>query len=248
MKQLRAAFRFVTFATVSLVLYGAWILGSLIIPNRRLWRDTLFNAWSRAFAGIVGMRLKVVGDPPKPPFFLASNHLGTPDIPALRLAAKGVFVAKSEMGEWPIAGGMIRSMGNVFIDRESRRDIPRATRDVLAKLEDREGVIIFPEGKSTRGDSILPYNSSFFEVAAAHSVPVWAATIRYETPEGSPPPSHSICWWDDIGFLDHFWRMLLLPGFDATVTFEPRPFSGTDRKALAREVHDAAAARFRAMR
>ncbi len=75
------------------------------------------------------MNLELVGTPPKPPFFLVSNHLSYVDIPVLRLAANGIFVAKSEIKDWFLAGAMIRNMGNIFIDRKNRRDIPRAGRE-----------------------------------------------------------------------------------------------------------------------
>ena len=57
-------------------------------------------------------------------------------------------------------------MGNIYIDRTNRRDIPRAGELVIEALNRGEGVIVFPEGTTTKGDEVLPFNSSFLQFAA----------------------------------------------------------------------------------
>ena len=125
-------------------------------------------------------------------------------------------------------------MGNIFIDRGNRRDIPRAGEEIVKKLNEGEGVIIFPEGTSTKGEDILPFNSSFFEFAAKIDLPVSYAALRYATPPGGPAPSERVCWWDDTTFMQHLWRLFSLKGFTAIVTFGDEPVSGPERKELAR--------------
>ena len=194
------------------------------------------------------MKVEVVGDAPQPPFFLVSNHVSYVDIPALRLAANGVFVAKKEIEDWFLAGPMVKHMGNVFIDRTNRRDIPRAGALVIKKLSEQEGVILFPEGTSTKGEAILPFNSSFLEFAASSDLPVHYASLRYETPEGGPTPSERICWWDDTGFLKHMWLLFSLPAFTAVVTFGGEPILDTDRKSLAAKLREGVESNFIPMR
>ncbi len=206
---------------------------SWFVPNKTLWRQVAFHWWAGLFARIARMELETIGPPPKPPFLLVSNHVSYVDIPVLRLAANGIFVAKSEVKDWFLAGPMIRNMGNIFIDRKNRRDIPRAGAEVLRKLDEREGVILFPEGTSTKGEGILPFNSSFLEFAAKTDLPVSYAAVRYVTPEGGPTPSERVCWWDDTGFLKHLWLLFSLPSFTAVVTFGDEPIVDTDRKQLA---------------
>jgi 1-acyl-sn-glycerol-3-phosphate acyltransferase len=69
----------------------------------------------------------------------------------------GVFVAKGEMEGWFLAGKICRDMGTVFITGKTRRDIPRAGAEIIKRLEQGEGVIVFPEGTSTKGEDILPF-------------------------------------------------------------------------------------------
>lgn len=244
MKQIRASIRIVLFFICTLGLYSIWWLASFFVPNKVYWRQVIFYAWTQSFVQISGMKIKVVGTPPKPPFFLVSNHLSYTDIGALRFAADGVFVAKSEVRSWPVAGPIVRDMGTVFIDRTNRRDIPRAGKEILERLQQGEGVIVFPEGTSTKGETVLPFNSSFLHFAAEGDVPVSYASISYSTEPGQPPASTYVCWWEDISFFAHLWRLFKLPRYTATVVFGESQITNHDRKALAADLRERVARSF----
>jgi 1-acyl-sn-glycerol-3-phosphate acyltransferase len=219
-------------------MYVSWLIGSIFVPNKQYWRQLAFTYWAGSFVKISGMSIEVIGTPPKPPFFLVVNHLGYVDIAAIRTVVTGIFVAKAEIDGWFIAGRLVRDMGNIFIDRKNRRDIPRAGREILERLDQGEGVIIFPEGTSTKGEDVLPFNSSFLEFAASTGLPISYASISYRTPAGGPTPSEIICWWDDTTFLHHMFRLFSLKKYVAVVTFGEEPVIGPDRKKLATTLHD----------
>ncbi len=238
MNFIRASFRFPIFVISTLALYYSWRIIAFVVPNKVLWRQITFHNWSRIFAFIARMKIEVIGTAPKPPFLLVCNHLSYVDIPALRLAANGIFIAKSDIKDWFVAGPIIRNMGNIFIDRKNRRDIPRAGAEVIKRLDEKEGVIVFPEGTSTKGEDVLPFNSSFLEFASKTNLPVSYASIRYATPAGGPTPSERVCWWDDISFLKHLWRLFSLKGFTAIITFGEEPVSDPNRKELAAQLRE----------
>ena len=244
MKTIRASIRTLLFAASTLGLYAIWFLGSLVIPNKIYWRQVIFDKWTWSFTKISGMKLEIIGTPPTPPFFLVCNHLSYADMAALRQAATGVFVAKAEILTWPVAGSIIRSMGTVFIDRANRRDIPRAGRQIIERLDAGEGIIVFPEGTTSKGEEILPFNSSFLQFAAESDVPVSYAALTYRTPDGGPAASTYVCWWEDISFFAHMWRLFKLPGFTAVVSFGEGPITNRDRKALAAELRQKVSERF----
>jgi 1-acyl-sn-glycerol-3-phosphate acyltransferase len=225
-------------------IYAVWLIGSLLIPNKQYWRQLIFEYWSRGFRRISGMKIEVVGTRPKPPFFLVCNHLSYVDIPALRCTVDGVFVAKGEISHWPVAGRIIRDMGTIFIDRSNRRDIPRAGAEILRKLDEGEGVVIFPEGTSTKGDDVLPFNSSFLEFASKSGIPVSYASITYEVPDGELRASDSVCWWDETVFMDHLKRFFGLTEFTAVIKFGESPVTNENRKELAHELREKVRERF----
>ena len=238
MRYIRAGFRFLIFLLLTFGIYSAWLVSSFFIPNKLYWRQLCFRLWARGFARIAAMSIEVIGPVPKPPFFLVTNHLSYMDIPAIRSVVEGVFVAKAEIREWFVAGKIISDMGMVFINRQNRRDIPRAGADIISRLSDGEGVIVFPEGTSTKGEDILPFNSSFLQFAAETDVPVSYASLSYRTPDREIPASEAVCWWDDTSFLRHMMRMFSLPGFTAIISFGEHPVLSTDRKKLAGELRE----------
>jgi 1-acyl-sn-glycerol-3-phosphate acyltransferase len=238
MRNLRASFRFIAFAIATFVLYGVWWLLSFFIPNKLYWRQLAFSYWTLSFVKISGMKIEVIGTPPTPPFFLVSNHLSYVDIPAIRAVVTSVFVAKKEIKDWFLVGRIVRDMGIVFIDRSNRRDIPRAGEEIVERLDNGEGVIVFPEGTSTKGEEVLHFNSSFFEFAASADIPVSYVTIGYKTPDGEMPASEAICWWDDTTFMAHMFRLFTVPTYTAVLHFGEQPVVNPDRKTLAKELHE----------
>lgn len=238
MKYLRAAFRGGLLFLATFGLYGLWYVLKLFIPNKIYWRQLILEWWAKSFVRIANVDVEVIGSPPKAPFFLVCNHVGYFDIPVIRSIARGVYVAKHDIQDWPALGRMIRNLGTIYVNRSVKRDIPRAGEEVVERLSAGEGVIVFPEGTSSKGDIVLPFNSSFLAFAAKTDTPVSFASISYRTPDGYPPPSDSVCWWDDTPFLKHLIKMFSLPRFSAIVNFGEAPIVNPDRKLLAAELRE----------
>lgn len=243
MQTIRALIKVFFFFAATLGLYAFWFITHFFVPNKIHWRQSIFYWWTLSFAKISRMKLEINGTPPKPPFFLVCNHLSIADMSTLRVAAKGVFVAKAEVNGWPIAGRIIRDMGIVFIDRQNRRDIPRAGEEIIKRLDDGEGVIVFPEGTSTKGETVLPFNSSFLQFAAVKNIPVSYASISYKT-SGDMPANRAICWWEDISFFEHLMRIFKQRSYTTVINFGDAPITCSDRKELAGELRDRVAAMF----
>lgn len=237
MKEIRATFRLIVFFVMTLGIYAIWRVGSMIVRNKPYWRQSIFRTWARGFQAVSGMKIELTGKPPQTPFLLVANHLSYIDIAAFGAAIDTVFVAKKEIRHWYVAGKIINDMGTIFIDRNNRRDIPRAGREIMQKLDEGECVVLFPEGTSTKGEKVLPFNSSVLDFASKGEIPVCYASLTYSTASGDPPPSVSICWWDDTVFIVHLWRLFALKGFTAIINFGENAIINSDRKNLAKELH-----------
>ena len=93
---------------------------------------------------------------------------------------------------------------------------------------------------STREDA----HSRFLQFAAESDVPVSYAAITYRTPAGGPPASNYVCWWEDIGFFAHLWRLFHVREYTATITFGEEPVMNKDRKLLAAELRQRISEKF----
>jgi 1-acyl-sn-glycerol-3-phosphate acyltransferase len=248
LRHLRAGRRAVLLVLLSLGLVAPRLAGrTLAVVSPRAGRAlgrAATRAWARLAARVLGMRVRVEGEPPRTPHLLVSNHLSYVDVVALWSAASGLFVAKSEVSGWPLVGTLGRAAGTLFIDRQRKRDILRVLVEMEAALCQGESVILFPEGTSTPGDAVLPFKSSLFEASVRAGVPVGCASVAYRTPAGDRPAHLAVCWWGDMTFGDHAWDLLGLPRFEAVVRFAPDALGGSDRKRLARRAHAEVTARF----
>ncbi len=217
-----------------------WMVFALLLPAPRLRRparNAIFRLWARLCLRVIGGRLRVEGPPPRAPFLLVCNHLGYVDIPALAACTDAWFVAKMEMRSWPLVGILCRSVGTIFIDRETGRDVLRVNRLIEDVLKDGYGVVLFPEGTSTQGFEVRRFRTSLLDHAARSGMPVHTAALTYRTPPGEPPANLSVCWWGDAPLFAHAQRLFELRRFDAVVRFSPHAVTGSDRKELAARLH-----------
>lgn len=247
-RRMRAAARLFGLCALTATLYAVWLGGAAMLclskRGRARWRGLVFRAWARGAVVLIGMRRGVSGVAPRPPFLLVVNHLGYADVVALAASCECVFVAKKEVAAWPVVGRLCRSMRTIFIDRRSRRDIPRALSLVEAALDEGAGVVLFAEGTSTRGADVLPFKSPLLEAAARRGLPVHYASLSYRTSHGEVGAERSVCWWGDMTFPRHFFELLKLKGFRADLAFGDKAIQEGDRKALAGKLWAAVSARF----
>jgi 1-acyl-sn-glycerol-3-phosphate acyltransferase len=187
----------------------------------------------------LGVVVEIEGRPPAPPFLLVSNHLGYIDVIVLASLFPATFVARADASRWPFVGRLCRSVGTLFIDRQNRRDLLRASGEIEAALERGRSVVLFPEGTSSGGESVLPFRPSLLEGAAAAGRPVAWVALSYRTPQDAPPARMAVCWWGEMTFWNHLRGMFRLPGFRARLAFSGQPLVDRDRKALARRLREA---------
>jgi 1-acyl-sn-glycerol-3-phosphate acyltransferase len=240
MRKLRAVVRLSLAVANSLFCAAVLLLGKLFLfPFPRLetrWRMLVFRLWSRGQLLALGVETEVEGKPPKPPFFLVSNHLSYLDIPVIGRYAGAIFIAKSEISGWPLVGFLCRIVNTIFIDRGVRRDLPRVMQEIDSEMKNGMGVVLFAEGTSSKGATVLPFRPSLLEVAARSEIPVSYAALSYRTGDDDPPAHDAVCWWGGAPFSPHALECAGLKRIHAKVIFGSERIHDTDRKRLANKL------------
>jgi len=222
--------------------YSGFVLGRALPKCRgNRWRNLWFRRWARGVCRIVGVTTTVDGVPPQDAL-IVSNHVSYIDIPVLASHVDAVFVAKAEILEWPLIGRVCKGIDTIFIDRNSKRDVVKVGEEMEARLAAGLGVVFFPEGTSSSGESVLPFKPSLLEVAARDMVPVHCATVRYSVPDNEPPATESVAWAGDTHFVRHAFGLLQLSGIRARIVFSADPVVDADRKRLASRLQERVAA------
>jgi 1-acyl-sn-glycerol-3-phosphate acyltransferase len=245
MRTLRTGARALAFVAWTLALFTGHLAGRVLLPpaRSRHWLARLQRRWARGTLRILGVRVRVEGEPPRPPFFLVANHLSYLDVAVLHACAPCAFVVKSEVARWPWIGRLTRATDHVFVQRARPRDLPRVIGALETRLARGGGVAVFAEATSSPGARVLPFRTPLFAVPARGRWPVHYAALSYRTDPRDPPAESAVCWWGDMEFLPHFASLLALRGIEARVCFGAQPLRGDDAKELARRAHAAVSAR-----
>lgn len=108
---------------------------------------------------------------------LVANHFSWLDIVAVLASTDCTFVAKREVRRWPIVGRCAEAIGVIWIDRTRKRDLLRSVPLLRERLAAGQRVLLFPEGTTTDGRTVLPFRSALYDAAAWPGVPVQALAL-----------------------------------------------------------------------
>lgn len=143
-----------------------------------------------------GVRPTVRGQIPSEPCVLVANHISYFDPVVLASMLPLTAVAKREVSSWPLIGELSRKLGTLYVTRDDAHSGARCLREALHALEAGVSVLVFPEGTTTTGDSVLPFKRGIFGAAARARVPVVPVCMRYDRPDAA--------WVGDDAFLPHY--------------------------------------------
>ncbi|CAO3355831.1 lysophospholipid acyltransferase family protein [Azospirillum palustre] len=235
-----------------LTVYLLWTL--LLIPLQALavarnWRlcRTLPSFYHGTCARLIGLDVVVRGQCVSDgPVLFVSNHSSYLDIIALGSQIPGSFIAKSEVGTWPLFGLLARLQRTVFVERKARASVDKQRDDIGSRLDTGDSLILFPEGTSSDGNRTLPFKTALFAVAArridGRPVTVQPVSVAATRLDGIPMgfafrPFYA--WYGDMDLAPHLWQAFRLGGMTVEVEFHPPvTIDGfSSRKALAEHCH-----------
>jgi 1-acyl-sn-glycerol-3-phosphate acyltransferase len=166
---------------------------------------------------------------------LVCNHLSYLDVLVLAALTPVLFVAKSEVRGWPILGWFARLGGTIFVQRDRRSPAVQSAQQIEAALRTGVVVVLFAEGTSSGGETVLPFKSALLEPATRSSHALTAGLLQYYLPGGSV--SEEVCYWKDMTLVPHLINLMGKRGVRASVRFATLRGGSANRKELARQLH-----------
>lgn len=178
----------------------------------------------------LGTEVVAEGDPPLHGL-VVSNHLSYMDVLAYASLFPCLFVSKREVSGWPVMGRLATMAGTIYVDRERTSPNSRATELMEQALEMQVPVVLFPEGTSSDGSSVLPFRSPFFEPAVRTGAEVTAAAIGYASSTAS---EGELAYYGDAVFGPHLLRTFGQRMVSVQIAFASAAHCYTGRKEAAR--------------
>lgn len=247
-RRLRQTFRLIIMGAWTAICYLLWLpiaIVALVSGDwSRRWNELAVRVWTSGLVAALGMEVDVIGTPPVKPFFLVANHLSYLDILVLGARLGPTFISKHELASWPVLGHLARVTGVIFVNRDRKRDAMRVLDEIDRAVGRGAGVVLFPEGTSTKGDRIYPLKTALLEWAARRRYPVHAVSLRYSTNDPAISAADQVCWWGDAQFAAHFLNLLAIPQVRATLSFASEPVVDDDRAVLAARLRSSLEATF----
>ncbi len=194
--------------------------------------------YHRRVCRLLGIRLHIDGEIASGrPVLIVSNHISWLDIPILSTIAPVSFVAKSEVGTWPVVSWLARLQRSIFINRERKADVGRVSNTMAERLAEGDLLVLFAEGTSTDGNRVLPFRSALLSPAfqkdtsdkkqdttdgkhAAEPV-VQTLSLAYTHLHGVPLGREGrkvVAWYGDMDMLSHAWKLLKAGPLDARIS------------------------------
>jgi 1-acyl-sn-glycerol-3-phosphate acyltransferase len=250
MAMLRLVFSLGVITIVSLALIPVqWL------AVRRQWplRRRIPSSYHRFVCRVLGIRITEIGRRmAEHPLLIVSNHTSWLDISVITAVAPVVFVAKSEVANWPVFGLFAKLQRSVFVDRTRRHKTQDVNSEIAQRLAGGDPVLLFGEGTSSDGNRVLAFRTALVGAArdalaeAEHARRVWIQplSIAYTGLLGLPLDRHArprVAWYGGAAMWPHFSWLVAHGAVDVVVTWgEPLAYDeASDRKTVARQLEQA---------
>ncbi len=205
--------------------------------------------YHRFVCALLGVRITIHGKlPDARPLLIVSNHCSWLDIPVLSAVAPLSFIAKQEVAGWPVVGWLAKLQRTIFVDRTRRNHTGAVNRRMAERLAAGDVMVLFPEGTSSDGNTVLPFRSALIGAIQDSPEPgeksapllVVPMAITYLRVNGMPMGRQHrplAAWHGDKELVPHVWRLLKSGTIDVAVALAS-PIEVTEvgqRKSVAME-------------
>jgi 1-acyl-sn-glycerol-3-phosphate acyltransferase len=179
-------------------------------------RDRVQMAWFRSFLLILGVRVERRGRWRTGAPLWVANHISWLDIVVIGAQAPLTFISKQDVAGWPVFGFLASRTGTLFLRRGDREDTQRVGERMTWLLRQKRTLLLFPEGTSSSGETVLRFHPRLFQPAKRAGVAVQPIALAYRGEAGKIAP-----FVGEASFLPHLLRMLRVPQTVAELSFGP---------------------------
>jgi lyso-ornithine lipid O-acyltransferase len=236
MPRLRASFILLGFLCLTLPLMAVQFI---LIAFKFRAAHLLPWYYHRILCRLLGVSVTVEGSLPDVTALLVSNHVSWLDIPILSSVMPLSFIAKREVGGWPLFGWMAKLQRCVFVNRNKRHSTGKSSTEIADRLHEGDSLVLFPEGTSNDGHCVMPFKSSYFGASENLDVAVIPVTLAYRSNYNLPLTKRqrpSFAWYGDMDLVPHLWEALKAGPIKVSVHFH-EALHKASRKDMAKLAH-----------
>ena len=215
----------VFFVLVAIVHLWISILG---LPNRWKILSRLNRNYTLLLRLILNIKVTIAGDEgqlERGGYVIIANHVSYVDGIVLGSIFPIVFVSKREVKKWPIVGQWNVLCGTIFINRQRKNEVGTMVCEMTRKLRQEANVLLFPEGTSTNGEKMLPFQTVPLAAPLRSRSIILPVNLAYQTIDEQPVTAANrdfVYWYGDMDFVTHFWNLLGRRGVEVLVTLHPK--------------------------
>ncbi len=215
----------VFFVLVAIVHLWISILG---LPNRWKILSRLNRNYTLLLRLILNIKVTIAGDEgqlERGGYVIIANHVSYVDGIVLGSIFPIVFVSKREVKKWPIVGQWNVLCGTIFINRQRKNEVGALVREMTRKLRQEANILLFPEGTSTNGEKMLPFQTVPLAAPLRSRSIIVPVNLAYKTIDEQPVTAANrdfVYWYGDMDFVTHFWDLLGRRGVEVLVTLQPK--------------------------
>lgn len=186
-----------------------WVKFPRYTREQKLQAIQRWSAQTLSLMGVV-VRLKSIAHTHDIPSLLVANHVSWLDVLVIQSLQPSVFIAKKEVGQWPVVGAIAKACGVVFVDRGSPSSAKKMVDDVANALHHGYRVAGFPEGTSSEGYTVSLFHANLFEAAIHRQVDVQPIALRY-VDKDTGDLSSAAAFVGEMSFIDSLHRIMTAP-------------------------------------
>lgn len=199
--------------------------------NKKKCFSVITHIMSKLTLRLLGIKSKIKGEIPQGKFLIC-NHISYIDIPIISSHIPTLFITSVELQKMKFLGTLARFGGSIFVERRNRYRLLMDIEEISTTLVSGHNVVLFPEGTSSKGFTVLPFKSSLVRAAVDTGIDVVPMCCQYKDCRG-------VAYYGNHSFFSHLLRLFSKPSIKATLTvFPPIQIKGRDRQSITEEAYE----------